>query len=336
VHYYLGAYVLDGDTFWPRGRGQVGWSAIDLRPDPAVLAGRCFVAVPVRDETIGEYLGQDPDGSIPAPVLRRIGTALSLTLAETRVRPLLAELLMVHGRTDGSRWKPLRQTRQGVYEIWLGGLLFRSPVLAGGSSLAESWNVADSGGLTGDLTWTEYLGADWAIVSQVARLAGNTGKDEGRADSDLASDDHYCQATLVTYTRVGGDCRVGVTCRKDSTATETYYVFHADHSGTPQHLLVKVAGSTRTVLQTAVDDPATGTVIKVQADGSTISGWIDGVQKVSATDTGIVNNTRCGIMGLLSNAGNVAELDNWSAADLAAAATIPIFMQSYRQRRVMV
>ena len=69
------------------------------------------------------------------------------------------------------------------------------------------------------------------------------------------------------------------------------------------------------------DDVAAGTVLKVQADGSTIKAFIGGVEKASTTDTDITGNLRAGIIYNGNNAGNAGELDDWSAADVAAAAT---------------
>lgn len=60
--------------------------------------------------------------------------------------------------------------------------------------------------------------------------------------------------------------------------------------------------------------------IKVQANGSTIKGYRAGVELLSVTDTSITTGTRAGINGWWDNVtATVAELDDWTAADLIGA-----------------
>ena len=71
-HHYLAPYVGTGtfaDAFRPRGSEQPGWSAIDLRPNGAVATGLALMAVPVRDDTIGSYLGETGDLDRIAPLV---------------------------------------------------------------------------------------------------------------------------------------------------------------------------------------------------------------------------------------------------------------------------
>lgn len=333
-HFYLGSYVGTGtglDPFRPRGSDQPGASAIDLRPDGSLVTGRCLVAVPIRDDTIGEYLGDDPVRAIPAPIKRRLESALGITLTASVIRDAIAEILMVHGRTDGTRWKPLRPSRlRNRYEIWLGGLLWSQPVIAGGASLSENWDCADSASLTCQLTWIEHAGdGSWTITTNRARLAGIVGDERAKAESDLATDDHEAQVTLATFTRVGGIIAVGPMCRNQSNTEDIGYEWRArDDDGTAggryHDMIRRGSGAGTTQIGTAADDPVVGEVLKVSADGSTIKGYIDGVEKLSVTDVNITGLLRCGITGYSdTNAGNLLELDTWSAADLAAPAAVP-------------
>lgn len=201
------------------------------------------------------------------------------------------------------------------------------PLLPHETTITESWNANDSTSLTADLTWTEFAGTAWGITSNQARAAGSNLNQEARADSDLSSDDHYAQATLITFTYAGNALQVGVLCRKDETTTRTYYGFVATRSATPsnEHILTRLSSGTNTNIGTAADDVAASPIaLKVQADGSTIKGFIGGVEKVSVTDTNITGNVRCGIVYTSNNAGNVGVLDDWEAADLEAAAAIVI------------
>lgn len=327
-HFYLGSYVGTGaglDPFRPRGSDQPGWSAIDLRPDGSLVTGRCLVAVPVRDDTIGDYLGDDLARAIPAPIKRRLENALGITLSDSTIRGAVAEILMVHGRTDGTRWKPLRPERTTRrYRIYLGGVLFDVPVIAGGVSISENWNCADSASLTCQLTWTEFLGTQWEILTNQARcLTDGNNPRSARADSDLATDDQECQLTVVDYAPGGvpGDyILAGPTCRKDATATVTFYSFWGGPGTGQSHALSKHVDSVRTDMQTQADVPLDGDVLRVTADGSTIKGFRNGVEKTSVTDVSIVDNLRCGIWAQGLGIASEVSCDTWSAADLGAAA----------------
>lgn len=216
---------------------------------------------------------------------------------------------------------------------WLIGL---ATALAGGSllwprparavSIAEDWNCADSASLTCDLTWTEIEGSNWQILTNRANMSLPSGAvQSARADSDLATDDHYAQATLVSWTGTAGGIYGAVFCRKDSTATVTYYVFRAQTNFTPEHDMYKYVSGTATQLgSTDATDPVAGEVIRVEADGSTITGKINGATSVGpVTDTAITGNLRTGIYGYMDGAGDTINLDDFSAADLAAAGCTP-------------
>lgn len=328
-HFYLGSYIGTGsvrDPFRALGSEQAGSSAIDLRPDSSVVTGRCLVAVPVRDDTIGNYLGDDPSRAIPAPIKRRVETALGVTLSASSIRDAIAELLMDHGRTDGTRWKPLRPERTtNRYRIYLGGLLYDVPVIAGGSSISENWNCADSAGLTCQLTWTEFQNAGWRLLANQARIDANNGDTHAaRADSNLATDDHFCEVTVAAINNsASGLLFCGPLWRKDATATATYYNWEAQlfaSIGANAHQLLKTVAGARTELWTDATDVVAGEVLRGDANGSTIRGLRNGTQLASVTDTAIVDNLRCGVVGAATAADDRADLDTWSAEDLAAAA----------------
>ncbi|MDP3891934.1 hypothetical protein, partial [Nocardioides sp.] len=91
---YLAPYVgagTDNDPFRPRGSEQPGWSAIDLRADSTILAGRALMAVPVRDDTIGIYLGNAPDATSPT-IKSAVESRFGITLTATRLRHIIPEL----------------------------------------------------------------------------------------------------------------------------------------------------------------------------------------------------------------------------------------------------
>ena len=130
-HLYLAPYVGTGvvglfkgkfvqDPWRPRGSEQPGWAAIDLRPGGVGLSGFALMLVPVRDNTIGDYLGGDVTET-SLTTKSTMESKLGVTLQETVTAKMLAELLLVHGKDDGTRWKNLSTERDGMYRLWLGG-----------------------------------------------------------------------------------------------------------------------------------------------------------------------------------------------------------------------
>ena len=375
--FYLSSYIGTGtlqDAFRPLGSGQPGWSAIDLRPDGAQPAGRCLLWSPVHDPNPQlERLSDRGAEFLTAPRRTRLQNALGITLGATRFDLAVAELLTIHARTDGTRWRPLRPERTaGRFRVHLGGVLHEQPVIssdllppgllaavlarrapvsrrkalailgtavawglwprwakiAEATSISENWNCADSASLTCQLTWTEFLGTSWQLASNVARLSGNVGENLARADSDLATDDHYVQVTLAAQTYVDSNLEIAPIARKNSTATKTFYMFETrrvDVPATNVHQLYKAVSATYTQLGSDVpDDVVVGEVVRISCDGSSIEGLLDGVSKIIVTDTAITGNLRGGIFGFNNGDTNVIDVDNWSAADIGALAATPL------------
>ena len=339
-HLYLAPYVGAGKEFdpWrPRGSEQSGWAAIDLRPGGVGLVGRALMHVPVRDDTIGDYLGDAPD-AVSAAVKSKIGSKLGLTLQESTPRQMLAELLMVHGKDDGTRWKNLRVHRDGFYRLWLGGKtpFWEAKSLAGGVDVTETFNTGASDTLGPVLTWTELEG-DWDVNGSNQATASSGTPATARADTDMASDDHYCQFDAVALTRVGASCGVGPICRKDGTATLTYYLFWAAiDSATNNHYLYRASGGTVTQIgSTDTTDFVAGEVMRVEADADQITAKINGTASVGPVTDGIISgNLRGGIRGYQSGSDTIT-IDNVRIADLAGL-SIPVAAHTYRQRRVLV
>ena len=123
---YLSPIIGSGtadDAFtpvWPGGPGE-GW--IDLRPDGTQAAGRglLYLPVPSSDPRL-DFLADQPTETLTVSRRTRLQNALSVTVSASRLDAIVMELLTVHARTDGTRWRPLRPTAHGDLEIWLGGL----------------------------------------------------------------------------------------------------------------------------------------------------------------------------------------------------------------------
>ena len=125
--FYLTTWLGTGtlaDPFIPLGAAaRPGWRVIDLRPNPAVAAGRALLVTPTRNDLPGmDLLGESLDAPIPPALRGTIATRLGLppgSVAGATVRSVIIELLTVHGDAPG-RWKKARPGRDGRVRIHLG------------------------------------------------------------------------------------------------------------------------------------------------------------------------------------------------------------------------
>ena len=317
------------------------WSGIDLRPDASRLdgggMGRCLLYLPVPDSNprlikIGDHKFDALGPASRALIRSRLGSADN---GFTRLDELIADLLM---NPPANRWKALRPSRRRRrYEIVLGPkeetFLWVQPLLAGGATFTESFNQADSSTLGPDLTWTEFNGnGSWETLSNEVALVGNTATDEARAESDTDSDDMVTQLDYVTFTYGGGTYSIDLICRKDTTATRTWYMAQCrETAGEGQHVVAakRIAGS-QTDIGSNFTLTLTGKTMKVEADGSAIAAFEDGVSRSNGTDTDITGNTRGGFSAFAQNVGNNFRGDNFEVADLAPAAAAGLFRATNR------
>lgn len=324
-HYYLSDFVGSGtvlDPYRVRGSEQPGAGIIDLRPDARVLAGRALLALPVRDDASAPgaiYLGDDALAPLGA-VRGQLATQLGVTLAGPTLRRSVIELLSEHARSgEGSgRWKPLRPGRDGMWRVFLGGLLWEAPDIGGGSSFTESFNTSDQATLGPDLSWTEFLGTRWEVEGNQGHFdSALAAVIAARADHALAGDDHYCQV-VVNACGTGSNNQTGPLCRKDNTATATYYTHRVIVAGaTNEHRLMKSVAGALTDLGTDATDFAAGEILYVHANGSSIVAKRNGTTLISVTDTAIAGAGQ--VYGGLYGFGvfeTVVDVDDWEATDL--------------------
>ena len=90
--------------------------------------------------------------------------------------------------------------------------------------------------------------------------------------------------------------------------------------------LYKIIGGSFTLLDIAPSARSVPLTIRVQANGSMITGEFDSSETISVTDTSITGNVRTAVRP--RNVPDAMRLDNFEAADLAVGGTIlPQMMQ---------
>ncbi len=354
MKFFLDTFVGDGlgegpddNAFRPEhGEGVKG--IIDLRGDSTRQEGVVLVGA---DALVGTPLidfGDTLDQRLNPNRLREFANRLGITLDQTDLRTVIAEIVLLHGRTDdamlGSRWRRVKQTVNGLHEIFLGAQpVYRAPVIQG-TAISESFNQADSSTLGPDLTWTEIEG-NLATLNNEVRPTTNNDSSWGRADSDLDTDDHEAEVDVVTLESNGASEQVNaevygrIPSNGDLTGYGMYRSLRSTDDADAIHRILKRVTGTKTILAGPTTLAWTGgpETLRIKMDGSTITGYIDDVLVHTDTDTSITGNVRCGVRAYrqkTADADHLVRLDNFTATDLAAASVYPPFppRQSRRVR----
>jgi len=190
------------------------------------------------------------------------------------------------------------------------------------TTITESFNKADSTVLGPDLTWDEFQtgGADpFEVFSNTCRYAASqtlNAHTKAKAETDLATDDHYAQITLINVIN-GNPTYSAVIIRKDSTTTVTCYHFDmVDDAGADRFRSWKIEGAVFTALGSTNQTPIANDILRGEMDGNSLKLKVNGIILHTITDTAITGKLRCGI-GFYSNvAGTRPQIDNFEAGDL--------------------
>lgn len=178
------------------------------------------------------------------------------------------------------------------------------------TSFSDGFGRPDSTDLGAN--WVEVSG-DWSIVSGQLSPGAAGGTIILRAAGAMASNDNYAQVT-ITATTVASQ---GVWCRGNTTISQGYLW---RNNGTSWDLF-QVIGGSFTSIGTYAAAAAPGDVAKVQAVGSTIQGYVNGIQRVSVTNTNVPTGTSVGIR---SDSAGALRYDDFAAADVTEGATLGI------------
>ena len=178
------------------------------------------------------------------------------------------------------------------------------------ASFTDDFNRPDSTNLGPG--WVQVSGF-WAIASNQLSPGSDGGTIILRAAGPMDSSDHSAQVTIAATTAASH----GVWCRGNSNISSGY-LWRNDGS---EWTLFSVVSGTFNVIGSYAAAAAPGDVAKVQAVGSTIKGYVNGVQRVSVTDTAVATGTS---VGLRSTSSAAIRFDDFAAADVTAAVTLGV------------
>ncbi|MDX2513816.1 hypothetical protein PV355_01375 [Streptomyces stelliscabiei] len=182
------------------------------------------------------------------------------------------------------------------------------------ASFSDDFNRANSSDLGAG--WVEVSG-DWSIVSQQLSPGAAGGTIILRAAGAMDTDDHYAQVTIAATVAASQ----GVWCRGNSNISSGY-LWRNDGS---EWTLFSVVGGSFTAIGNYAAAAAPGDVAKVQAVGSTIKCYVNGIERVSITNTHVTTGTSVGIR---SESAGAFRYDDFAAADVTAGVVLEAALET--------
>lgn len=177
------------------------------------------------------------------------------------------------------------------------------------TTFTDDFNRADSSNLGAG--WVEVSG-DWSISTNQLSSGNAGGTVLLRAAGAMATDDNGAQVTVVTTAAVSQ----GVWCRGDNNLQNGYLW---RNNGTSWDLFAVVGGSF-TAIATFAAAAVNGDVMKVQAVGTAIKAFVNGVQRASVTDSSVTTGKTVGVRAESTNS---LRFDNFTGADVGSGADVP-------------
>jgi hypothetical protein len=188
---------------------------------------------------------------------------------------------------------------------------------------SDNFQRANENPLSDGGNWTKIPGIFESPNQIVSNLCEGTQTNScGNFYSGITwPNDQYSEFTLATLTTGS----LGPVARCSSSA-ETYYRLQLAASGGSQAVGINLmnAGSSSTLGTSSNFSTAVGGILKIQAQGTTISAWYNGAQKLSVTDSTLSSGS-AGIylQPFLSN--NSCQISAWDGGSVVTQQAAPTF-----------
>ena len=177
--------------------------------------------------------------------------------------------------------------------------------------------------------WTVDEGAITIVADQADATTAGSFNRARYTGTPMDSANHYSESPIPRQSGAISD-KGGVTCRQASATYTCYQLVWVDEA-VDGIKLRSVSGGAETQLATATGAYTVTKTLKVEANGSTIKGYVDGAEVISVTDTAVASGAYAGI----SIYGDSGLWVSWAAADLAAAVSDAVIHQAIYRGREM-
>jgi hypothetical protein len=206
--------------------------------------------------------------------------------------------------------------------VFAGSVVINGPRIfagAGTTFVSDTFTDTDNTALT---SHTGETGATWANVtsySGAAIITSNKAKGNSTVGSWLyasgspATAEYDVQADVAQISAQG---YIGVSART-STSAATAYLCYWDHTNSRWHLEKVVSGSSTTLGTDYVGDaPSTNPVLKLQIRNNSQKVFLNGVERITASDTEITAAGKAGVFWFDQSGGSTGRtLDNFTATN---------------------
>jgi hypothetical protein len=171
------------------------------------------------------------------------------------------------------------------------------------TTFTDDFNRADG---SPGANWVQVSGT-WSIISQQLSSGSAGGTIVIRATGAMATNDNSAEIKITATAALSH----GVFCRGNTGFTQGY-LWRND--GTSWNLFSNVGGSF-TSIGSFAGAAVAGDIAKVQAVGSTITGYVNNVARVTVTNTAVTTGTS---VGLRAESSNSLRFDDFTGSDVSA------------------
>lgn len=313
---------------WSRPPGHDG--GIDLRSTNHADAGHSFTAMKDgADPWPGSlFLGKNLTDIPSATVRRDAEYRLNLSPGDWSTRDILDNMwrtmTTLADKSGRNRTKPLVKGSDGVMRMQLHkktARMFIAP--SGGASVTQDFTAADAtapASFTAVGTWSAQITSN--RLGSTAAMGGNGSAAFYRHDTPMATTRHYAQVDVMQLTaRATPGSGIGAGARLSSGSTDGFYYMlrGGGNSSDLESLYSYISGTWTDIGTISSFALSSGDAVRIDADGTTITGTLAATEKQSVTNANLADNLSVGLV-IVNRTGAIgdATLDNFVAADLPA------------------
>lgn len=294
------------DPFRADGADIPGSGSIDLRPDPTSVDGFALVYRPNDLASLAQNkIGDDIKATFGTAVRNRVANRLGVDLAGVSRFDVLAAKLLRQPPVNG--WNALLPNRREMrYEIWLAGLLvWEEPWITGGAT--DDFNRANE----------TPLAAPWSIQAGSGSTLNLSGNGVVLAAEVGSGTSYFYTGAAVTADQfsackpiANGFAQGGPFVRCAVTGYSGYGLDPAFNQ-----LLKYISGSPTLLGSSLTPDIQANDLLRVEAEGTTIRAFLNGVQMTGSPSTDSSLTTAGSGVGIYLGEAS-QKLDDWEGNDL--------------------